>query len=132
MVEAISDIMRLAPYLTGRSPWPNCREVGLGEAISIAAINPFMLFERGFFCLLDDPIFRLFPRPAIYFLGRTQRGVLDGSGFVMLNNRDGGACYFVAVCVHEKEVSATAIPARGYIPGKCRKCGLDMTVDSGD
>jgi hypothetical protein len=33
-----------------------------------------------------------------------------------------------AICKHEKGAN----PSRGWHPGACTKCGLDMTVDSGD
>lgn len=37
-----------------------------------------------------------------------------------------------AICKHEKEEGAGADHRRGWHPGKCRLCGMDMTIDSGD
>ncbi len=36
------------------------------------------------------------------------------------------------ICRHEKELAAGADPLRGWRPGKCKHCGMDMTIDSGD
>lgn len=38
----------------------------------------------------------------------------------------------VAVCKHEKVPGSGANPQRGWHPGSCRLCGMDLTVDSGD
>lgn len=37
-----------------------------------------------------------------------------------------------AICKHEKVSGPGANPIRGWHPGSCKHCGLDMTVDSGD
>jgi hypothetical protein len=37
-----------------------------------------------------------------------------------------------AICKHEKVDGPGANHSRGWHPGHCRLCGLDMTVDSGD
>lgn len=37
-----------------------------------------------------------------------------------------------AICKHEKEEGAGADHRRGWHPGKCKLCGMDMTIDSGD
>lgn len=37
-----------------------------------------------------------------------------------------------AICKHEKIAGIGANPLRGWHPGSCKHCGLDMTVDSGD
>lgn len=43
-----------------------------------------------------------------------------------------GNVYRWIVCEHEKVEGAGANHSRGWHPGKCRKCGMDMTIDSGD
>lgn len=35
------------------------------------------------------------------------------------------------ICKHEIELAAGADPSRGWRPGACKHCGMDMTVDSG-
>ncbi|NLS03580.1 hypothetical protein HGP14_09440 [Rhizobium sp. P32RR-XVIII] len=37
-----------------------------------------------------------------------------------------------AICKHEEVDAPGANHSRGWHPGSCRHCGLDMTVDSGD
>lgn len=37
-----------------------------------------------------------------------------------------------AICKHEKVDGPGANHSRGWHPGHCRLCGLDMTIDSGD
>lgn len=37
-----------------------------------------------------------------------------------------------AICKHEKVDALGANHSRGWHPGSCKNCGLDMTVDSGD
>jgi hypothetical protein len=37
-----------------------------------------------------------------------------------------------AICKHEKVEGAGADHQRGWHPGHCGKCGMDMSVDSGD
>lgn len=36
------------------------------------------------------------------------------------------------ICRHEIELHPGANPSRGWNPGHCKHCGMDMTVDSGD
>ena len=59
-----------------------------------------------------------------YFLNISQ-----GEGLAIIYRR--GAFRF-AICKHEKVPGADANPLRGWHPGHCRLCGLDMTVDSSD
>lgn len=37
-----------------------------------------------------------------------------------------------AICNHERVLAAGANPDRGWRPGHCKHCGMDMTIDSGD
>lgn len=75
---------------------------------------------------------------AMYFLtrGANMSHVLDGGGYVVAyaNGREGVApiAGHFAICQHKKSSHAGANPSRGWHPGHCEKCGLDMTIDSGD
>ena len=40
--------------------------------------------------------------------------------------------YTWALCDHEFEAGPGGNPSRGWSPGRCKKCGEDMSVDSGD
>lgn len=54
----------------------------------------------------------------------------DGSGMVMTS----GAAAKFAICQHKKVSTLPSgfDPRRGWHPGYCEKCGLDMSYDSGD
>lgn len=84
---------------------------------------------------------------ARYFLTTNQGGGLTGEALVFVYGSGGywdrskpdewfgtKPCAFrVAICKHEKVGSGSREDEqRGWHPGKCRLCGLDMTVDSGD
>lgn len=56
----------------------------------------------------------------------------DGSGFVSVYGSREPKVGRFAICNHEKQLSAGANPSRGWKPGSCVKCGLNMTIDSGD
>jgi hypothetical protein len=70
------------------------------------------------------------------FLDYGQGGQLYGSGIVAWTEWKDGAYRAVgaefAICEHTKVAEPGANPSRGWHPGSCSKCGLDMTVDSGD
>lgn len=60
-------------------------------------------------------------------------GALDGGGYAVrygINNNP--QVFRFAICKHEKVDAPGANHSRGWHPGSCSKCGLDMTVDSGD
>ncbi len=76
---------------------------------------------------------------ARYFLKVTQGGSYTGEGWVLWSEFDTGRSRIMfnsfAVCVHEakstwKQGDTPAM--RGWSPSRCAKCGLDMSVDSGD
>lgn len=56
----------------------------------------------------------------------------DGSGYVAVYGSRGPIVGRFAICKHEKKIGAGANPSRGWNPGSCIKCGLDMSIDSGD
>lgn len=69
------------------------------------------------------------------FLSYTQSGAVDGSGYLLAYARgpqDMPQVWRFALCAHTKATGAGARPERGWHPGNCTRCGLNMTVDSGD
>jgi hypothetical protein len=72
------------------------------------------------------------------FVNHTQGGTFDGTGIViwwrgqMQRGPEGSQIARFALCKHQKQQGSGANPSRGWHPGKCTKCGLDMTVDSSD
>lgn len=71
-----------------------------------------------------------------YFLDYGQGGQLYGSGIAAWSEWKDGAYRATgmkfAICQHTKVDGPGANHSRGWHPGRCSKCGLDMTVDSGD
>lgn len=58
--------------------------------------------------------------------------VFDGSGYALIYGPRGGRIIRFAICKHQKKTHSGANPSRGWHPGHCIKCGLDLSVDSGD
>lgn len=73
---------------------------------------------------------------ARFFLDYGQGGGLHGTGIVAWTEwRDGayrGVGMTFAICEHKPVTGPGANPSRGWHPARCEKCGLDMSVDSGD
>src|ERR1700676_5571897 len=78
---------------------------------------------------------------AHFFLIDNQGGGLTGEGYAVVysggwdseaKRYTGGKAYRFAICKHEHVTHGDANPQRGWLPGHCAKCGLNMTVDSGD
>lgn len=73
---------------------------------------------------------------ARFFLDYGQGGGLHGSGIVAWTDWKDGAYRAVgmsfAICDHAAVEGAGANHSRGWHPASCAKCGLDMSVDSGD
>jgi hypothetical protein len=77
---------------------------------------------------------------ATYFHGHTKPH-FDGGGFVLHyvsgnagnNWKSHGKAARFAICKHKKtEEGHSPNHSRGWHPGHCELCGLDMSVDSGD
>jgi hypothetical protein len=73
---------------------------------------------------------------ARFFLDYGQGGQLYGSGIVAWTDWKDGAYRAVgmkfAICDHKPAEGRGANHSRGWHPASCSKCGLDMSVDSGD
>jgi hypothetical protein len=73
---------------------------------------------------------------ARFFLDYGQGGQLYGSGIAAWSEWKDGAYRAVglkfAICQHEIQSGAGANHSRGWHPASCSKCGLNMSVDSGD
>lgn len=118
----------LMPIITGKAAVPNLKEIPLSDAVdNIAACYGPSL--RGNVRLPSGGA-----TWAHYFLDRGQGGGLEGSGLVIYYGGygKGGQAAKFAICEHTKVEGAGADHRRGWHPGSCSKCGLDMTVDSGD
>lgn len=118
----------LRPIMDGAAPLPNFKQTDNLSRLVAALAGSRMDHHAG--VALVDGIMRC----ATYFLTGTQHGRLDGGGYVLIDGgqpRNGYGGTF-AICVHEVVTGAGANPRRGWHPAACSKCGLDLTVDSGD
>ncbi|CAN7381323.1 hypothetical protein LJR220_003392 [Bradyrhizobium sp. LjRoot220] len=119
----------LQPILDGKQPVPNATSVVIDAGATI-------LHYREMHCGTA-----LFPDgkkqwSARFFLDYGQGGGLYGSGVVAWVEWKDGAYRAVAmkfaICDHKPVAGPGANPSRGWRPASCEKCGLDMSVDSGD
>jgi hypothetical protein len=130
----------LRPIIDGKAELPNFKEVPLEEGVARLHFYYGGSIHKGHARVPGDT--SAHGEWAMYFLNNTQAGNLDGSGYVAWskweydpaknNGRSVGHMATFAICQHEKKESPDARPMRGWHPGFCTKCGLDMTVDSGD
>lgn len=56
----------------------------------------------------------------------------SGAGFAVRYEHGNGVVYDWAICRHKKVDAAGANHSRGWSPGHCALCGINMTIDSGD
>ncbi len=57
---------------------------------------------------------------------------LGGGGYAVTYGMNEPIVRRFKICAHEIELHAGADPSRGWRPGHCKHCGMDMTIDSGD
>jgi hypothetical protein len=119
----------LKPIMEGKVELPNAkpleRDVG-------ATILHYRTMHAGYALMPDGRK----EWNARFFLDYGQGGGLQGSGIVAWVAWKDGAYRATgmtfAICEHTKVEGAGANHSRGWHPGACSKCGLDMSVDSGD
>lgn len=111
----------------GKSPLPNAEKMELSKACSNATLG-WSSIENGNVLRpgADHPEWGLF------FLSTTQGGAYSGKGMVLCYNHGQGAAYHFSICKHQPEELPGANHIRGWHPARCKLCGLDMSVDSGD
>jgi hypothetical protein len=121
----------LAEIMAGKRELPNPAEIALSRGVSDIAAGG---------SLDGIPGIRSAKFPgqrlgswARYFLNHTQGGAHDGTGYAMVWGTPGGKIFKFAICKHNKTGSRTREQEiRGWHPGRCSRCGLDLSVDSGD
>ena len=67
-----------------------------------------------------------------FFLTSWMLSGLDGGGFAVTYDHPQAVVRQFAICVHEVEDHPGVNHSRGWHPGHCKKCGFNMTYDSGD
>lgn len=128
-----SDLM---PIIEGKVALPNFEAKSVAQVINnVAALGHGLLPKWGYARRANGgkDWAQFFLTPA--GMGSVHSGCFDGGGYVMIYNpRYEGEPIIgtFAICRHEKKPAAGANPSRGWHPGSCAKCGLNMTIDSGD
>lgn len=105
---------------------PVTKEVELEKGVSRATLS-WGQIETGYSTLRDGS-----RGWTLFFIRYTQGGMPTGEGMAFLYNHGKGKIVEFAICEHKKVDDPTADHRRGWYPGHCEKCGLDMTYDSGD
>lgn len=120
----------LLPIIRGSVPLPNMEPI---ERDIGAAILHYREMHCGDALMGVNSIKKWNAR---FFLDYGQGGQLYGSGIVAWSEWKDGAYRAAgmkfAICKHEQKAEPGANPMRGWHPSRCVKCGLDMTIDSGD
>ncbi len=108
---------------------PNYEEVSLDDGLMVIG-GRTTLHGLPFVRRIRAPEHTNLIAPARYFLDHTQNDLLDGSGYVIWYGAGLAHIGKFAICQHQKKEGRDANPIRGWHPGECDLCGLDMTVDS--
>lgn len=117
----------LMPIIEGKVALPNWQEKPIAAVVNdIAARGHMMTPKWGYSRRAPDAA----PSWTQFFLFD------DGTGYALIYGggypTPGPIVGRFAICEHEKKDAPDANHQRGWHPGHCKKCGLDMTVDSGD
>src|SRR3990167_1224761 len=116
-------------FMKGKAQLPNFEELPLDRGVAVIAAGGGLKTVPGVQNAMMAGSNSNWGHWARYFLGTTQGGALDGTGYVMFWDESKGRIGRFAICKHEMVVGAGARPSRGWHPGHCAKCGLDMSVD---
>ena len=116
---------------------PNYEEVSLAGGVAVIGCGAGLAEEPGVRRARLAGSKSRIGDSARYFLSTTQGGDYDGTGYVMIAAVEKGAMVGhigkFAICKHEVVGRGTREQEmRGWHPGHCKLCGLDMSVDSGD
>ncbi len=122
----------LVPIIKGKIQIPNYEEIPLEKGVANISAGGGLATVEGINNAKPPGSKSNWGHWARYFLMRTQGGGYDGTGYVMFWDKSKGRIGHFAICVHKKIDSPGANHQRGWHPGRCEKCGLDMTVDSSD
>lgn len=122
----------LMPIIKGKAPLPNFEELPLETGIAHIAAGGGLVTVDGVNNAKFAGSNSNYGHWARYWLKTTQGGALTGEGYVIFWDQSKGRVARFAICKHEKQIGAGARPERGWHPGHCKHCGLDMSVDSGD
>ncbi len=118
----------LQPIVEGKVPLPNIEDTDPIRFLNnVAATGHSMLPKWGYSSIDGHKQWTQF------FISPGAMGVgLDGSGYAVRWGSTAPRVMRFAICKHEKVEGHGANHSRGWHPGHCGKCGLDLSIDSGD
>lgn len=119
------------PIVTGQQALPNPVTCDLAIAVADIGARGHMMKPRWGYSLQQSANGMRKAWTQFFLYGDSNMGGLDGKGYALIYGSPGRIVRF-AICEHEKVEGAGANHSRGWHPGHCKKCGMDMTIDSGD
>jgi hypothetical protein len=134
----------MLPRISGKVRWEHWELLDLTTAVNSITLGGSQMTYAGWFNDRESNPHGL-GQWARYFLTTNQGNGLTGEALVFVYGSGGRyygkpewqgqepRAYKVAICQHQHAGGGTREQERrGYHPGHCALCGLDMTVDSGD
>ena len=113
------------------APLPNPTDVEPGRFLNDLAARGHMMTPVWGYAVLPDGSRRQWTQ--FFLLHDANMGMqLGGGGYAVSYGTNAPIVRQFQICRHEIELAPGADPSRGWRPGKCKHCGMDMTVDSGD
>lgn len=122
----------VAEIIDGKRMVPNYEEMSLEEGVAHIAAGGGLKTIPGVKNAKVSGSDSNWGHWARYFLGATQGGQFDGTGYVMFWVHSKGRIGRFAICKHKQVEGHGANHSRGWHPSRCSECGLDTSVDSGD
>jgi hypothetical protein len=111
-------------------PLPNAEEVDALFFLNSLAAHGHMMTPMWGYTLLPNESRQQWTM--VFLLNDANMGFeLGGGGYAVTYGSPATVRRF-RICRHEIELAPGANPSRGWNPGKCKHCGMDMTIDSGD
>lgn len=122
----------LDQIMAGKIELPNFKELPLESGVATIAAGAGLLAKPDVMNAKIPGSNSTWGHWARYFLDREQGGRLNGEGYVIWWDNSKGHVGEFAICEHSMVEGMGANHVRGWHPGHCSRCGLDMSVDSGD
>lgn len=120
----------------GLLPLPNARDVDPLQFLNDLAARGHMMTPVWGYSIdapTSPPTFSHTHWTQFFLLHDANMGMgLGGGGYAVVYGSKAPAVRRFQICQHEKELHAGANESRGWSPGHCKHCGMDMTIDSGD
>lgn len=115
----------------GLHPLPNATDVDPMQFLQDLAARGHMMEPVWGYALLPSECRQQWTQ--FFLLADANMGFeLGGGGYAVTYGSKAPIIRRFQICNHEIELHASANPERGWRPGHCKHCGMDMTIDSGD